>query len=177
MSPQDPGLRRLIFRKRSNLAISLEHVWDRPERYPGEIMGRISPAARSPVDQGKVRRRGGREGRQKIQPPRKPAGLLGREVSSRCQLARHRPRVRKRLALEVRYRPMLAHSLVQSDEVPAYVMPHPGCIFGTEVHRAKRLSMHSLVDRIGHRKELQRVIERYERRRPYPGCAGGWHSD
>src|SRR5829696_503293 len=161
-------------------------------------MGRISPAARSPVDQGKVRCRigtdhhigrlqvsmtetprwrGEREGRQQIQPPRKPAGLLDREVSSRCQLARHRPRVRKRLALEVRYRPMLAHSLVQSDEVPAYVMPHPGCIFGTEVHRAKRLSMHPLVDRIGYRKELQRVIERYERRRPYPGRAGGWHSD
>src|SRR5919107_2711957 len=55
VSPQDSGLRRLIFRKRSHLAVSLEHERDRLERYPGEIMGCISPAARSPVDQGKVR--------------------------------------------------------------------------------------------------------------------------
>ena len=41
VSPQDSGLRRRIVRKRSYLAISLEHERDRPERYPGEIMGRI----------------------------------------------------------------------------------------------------------------------------------------
>src|SRR5829696_2505987 len=176
VSPQDSGLRRRIFRKRSYLEISLEHERDRPERYPGEIMGRIPPAARSPVDQGKVRwrvgndhhvgrlqvsmtesprERGEREGRQKIQPPRKPASLLGGEVSGRCQLVRHRPRVRERLAFETRYRPILAHSLVQSGEVPAHLVPDPGDIFGTEVKHTKRLSMHPLVDRIRYRKELK----------------------
>src|SRR5215212_11011409 len=70
--------------------------------------------------------RGEREGRQKIQPSRKPAGLLGGEVPVRDQLVRHRPRVRERLALEIRYRSVLAHSLMQFGEVAAHFVPHPG---------------------------------------------------
>src|SRR5215208_4644031 len=53
--------------------------------------------------------RGEREGRQKIQPSRKPADLLGGEVTGRGQLVRHRPRVRAartRDLLPVRTRPL-----------------------------------------------------------------------
>jgi hypothetical protein len=44
MSPQYSGLRRLVFRKRSHLPISLEHARNRPERYACGVVGRIPPA-------------------------------------------------------------------------------------------------------------------------------------
>jgi hypothetical protein len=37
--------------------------------------------------------------------------------------------------------------------------------------------MYPFVDSIRHRKEIQGVVERYERRRPHPGRTGGGYRD